>query len=516
LLVAGCGQLGGAANSGATDKITGVPVAGEPERALDAAARQEAAAEVKGSPSVNAKSGVTTAIGAAVSDAPALPSRDDTSTSSATRPNAEAGASLVHRYPGTGFVVHEWGTNTVVAGSDGTLQRGLHHEEEDLPDFVYDRAKQGTLLPVEDKMETPVDYFYSDRARSIQVRVGLPEGLLTQWYPAVARFLPALRVDPGTATGWADPPLDTRRVYTTDACKVHYAGMVPAGGLLDWGTVQVLDRQASQAAKLPDAPLERFTWSYARQVDANVVQTTNPTGRDATGTLTRDLQSERFLFYRGIGSYALPSTVTALERDRVVFTSKDRSTGSIFVLNVGPEQGAFTVHSEGVAAGATVHLPVPLLGNASPLAAYSDQLASAMVDVLVSTGLYDDEARAMVNTWQRQWFRTPGVRVLYLAPSSWLDAKVPLTILPVPDQVVRVMVMRVEVLTPLVENEDAREAERLGGPGDLAARQHFLALGRFAEPRLRRALSLTPRAAALAQPFLEQIAGAIATVALDP
>src|SRR5690348_11904858 len=49
------------------------------------------------------------------------------------------------RYGGQGFVVHEWGTNTVVVGSDGSMQRGLHHEEEDLPAFVYDRLKAGGL-----------------------------------------------------------------------------------------------------------------------------------------------------------------------------------------------------------------------------------------------------------------------------------------------------------------------------------------------------------------------------------
>ena len=38
-----------------------------------------------------------------------------------------------NKYAGTGFVVHEWGTNTIVVGSDGSMQRGLHHEEEDLP-----------------------------------------------------------------------------------------------------------------------------------------------------------------------------------------------------------------------------------------------------------------------------------------------------------------------------------------------------------------------------------------------
>jgi len=52
------------------------------------------------------------------------------------------------QYPGRGFIVREWGTDTIVVGSDGSLQRGLHHEEEDLPTFVYDRLKAAPLLSI--------------------------------------------------------------------------------------------------------------------------------------------------------------------------------------------------------------------------------------------------------------------------------------------------------------------------------------------------------------------------------
>ena len=75
------------------------------------------------------------------------------------------------RYAGKGFVVHEWGTNTIVVGSDGSMQRGLHHEEEDLPAFVYDRLKAGALgTSVDVKMETPITYFYSDKPLQAQVK----------------------------------------------------------------------------------------------------------------------------------------------------------------------------------------------------------------------------------------------------------------------------------------------------------------------------------------------------------
>src|SRR5262245_10897071 len=77
------------------------------------------------------------------------------------------------------FVVHEWGTFTNVVGSDGTIQPGLHHEEEDLPPFVADRMTQGQVTPslIQQKMETPVTYFYAPASRRVSVKVGFPRGL---------------------------------------------------------------------------------------------------------------------------------------------------------------------------------------------------------------------------------------------------------------------------------------------------------------------------------------------------
>src|SRR5262245_6214747 len=75
------------------------------------------------------------------------------------------------QYPGHGFIVHEWGTNTIVVGSDGAMVRGLHHEEEDLPAFVYDRRSPSVARSVDVKMETPVAYFYSDKPLEAHVDV---------------------------------------------------------------------------------------------------------------------------------------------------------------------------------------------------------------------------------------------------------------------------------------------------------------------------------------------------------
>jgi hypothetical protein len=161
------------------------------------------------------------------------------------------------------------------------------------------------------------------------------------------------------------------------------------------------------------------------------------------------------------------------------------------VLNVGADRGAFVTNAKGIDGQAALDQAIPSIAEGKPIDQFVSDLAAAMTEALVGTGLYTDESIGMVNTWRRQWFRTPGVRVLYFAPPAWIDAQVPLTIDPRPSTVVRVMVMRVEVLTPTVEADDKAFAALLGqSDADFATGSaHFTGLGRFAEPRLRRALS---------------------------
>src|SRR5262249_6403554 len=157
------------------------------------------------------------------------------------------------------------------------------------------------------------------------------------------------------------------------------------------------------------------------------------------------------------------------------------------VVDVQSDSGAFGVHSAGVAAGATLELSAPAESEQQPLDAFTEALGTAVTAALDATGLYHDEAVAMVNTWSHQWFKTPGLRVFYLAPQAWTDDVLPLTLDPLPESLVRVMMVRVELLTPELEAEDAAAADQFSADG-AAARAYFASLGRFGEPRLRRAL----------------------------
>lgn len=164
------------------------------------------------------------------------------------------------------------------------------------------------------------------------------------------------------------------------------------------------------------------------------------------------------------------------------------ATGPVFVLDVRKDTGSFKATAGALSPGAELTARA-LPEDTLPLDSFVDALDAAMTRALVGTGLYRDEAVAMVRTWRRQWFRTPGVRVLYFAPAAWIDSEVPLSINPAPDTLLRVMVLRVELLKRTTEDEDLKFVAALdGGANQQVGEQHFRALGRFAEPRLRRAL----------------------------
>ena len=103
--------------------------------------------------------------------------------------------------------------------------------------------------------------------------------------------------------------------------------------------------------------------------------------------------------------------------------------------------------------------------------------------MLVAQGLYLDEARAMVQTWNDSWFEE-GSRLIYLVPARFVDTILPLSINPVPAQTVRVFVGRLELVTPATE----RAVETAFESHDDVTLGKF---GRFLEPILTEMIQRT-------------------------
>lgn len=337
------------------------------------------------------------------------------------------------------LVVHEWGTFTSIAGKDGVaLEWRPLNGSTDLPGFVHtlQEGAQGLRHPklkadlaATVRMETPVLYFYSANEMDVSVKVDFPKGKITEWYP------------------------QAREVGTS----------------IDWGRLKVMP---GAAVNLPVEYKESHYYP-ARETDAAPVQVCSTEGKQA--------QQEKFLFYRGVGTFGLPVSVK-LDSGKVVLKnlSKDEIAHLIIFENRGGKLGYRLV--DGVTGEMTVERP--------QLDKDIESLLYDLKVMLVASGLYEKEAAAMIKTWRSSWFEE-GMRVFYIMPRQATDAVLPITIDPTPAELVRVLVGRVEVITPEMEKSVQRQVSLLGDPSPevrKGAMQNIQKYGRFSEPILKRIL----------------------------
>ena len=369
------------------------------------------------------------------------------------------------------LVVHEWGTFTSMQGANGASLDGLQHETESLPAFVHSRFPGGsTPSPfhvygdtslgepaqhVNSKMETPVMYFYSSTARHVDVHVDFEGGVMTQWYPRATTF-PTMGDDPNA-------PLDVAAIPRSS---------------LDWSiALTPLDRPMPQIPNVSsDDP-----WAFARDVQAASVTTTDGGASN---------ESERYLFYRGLGRLDLPVRVEfANDQIVVVHNVGEESIPAAFVLDVD-SYGRGRFMSLGALAGPSnkVHLWSDESRPREDADTLVADLSKEMSAALVAQGLFPDEASAMVKTWSKTWFAAEGTRVLYLEPRAQIDHILPLKITPTPDALVRVIVGRDEFLTQEACDQVKQALkDRLSTnvATQTLANARLARLGRFLEPAVR-------------------------------
>jgi hypothetical protein len=309
------------------------------------------------------------------------------------------------RYATTDVRVHEWGTFTSLAGPDGRpIEWAPLGGPSELPCFVTilnptsiklgRRGLGGIKATV--RMETPVLYFYASREETVRVRVRFQQGLITEWYPQA-------RV----------PPVSSISLATTT-------------GAIDWDEVRI------QPGADPRFPFDGDHSHYytARETDASPVRV--------------GLQAEKFLFYRGLASFAVPITARLPDSGTIDIqtTGGPAITTLVLFQNDGERVGYRVVRN----APPRVTLTRPVLTDTV------ESLRADLQTLLTEGGLYAREAHAMVETWRETWF-APGTRVFYLMPRAMIDAVLPLQIDPQPLNVTRVFVGRVELGGPPVQTD---------------------------------------------------------------
>jgi hypothetical protein len=214
----------------------------------------------------------------------------------------------------------------------------------------------------------------------------------------------------------------------------------------------------------------------------------------------RGTEHEKFLFYRGVGDFDLPVSVRLSGDTVVVSNANGDGVGKVVLFENKNGKTGYLIRD--AARGETV-LKRPALGG--DLA----QLMGEMKAILVSNGLYEKEAEAMIETWRTSWFED-GLRVFYVVPRKVTDAVLPLTIEPAPSELVRVLVGRTELITPEMEQHAAEQLSRLDAPSPVvreAARKEMMKYGRFTETVLGQLAQHTydPEVRGRAEQFIKEM-----------
>jgi hypothetical protein len=334
----------------------------------------------------------------------------------------------------SGLTAHEWGTFTSIAGDTGqAIEWSPLTGSTDLPSFVEHFRNPGFKLGLRGtvRMETPVLYFYDSQEETLSVKVSFAKGVITEWYPHASRVEPTARLNDASLHSTHDD------------------------GSIAWDSVIVTP---NLRADFPTDSLNNHYYA-ARQTSSTPLRVKTPRGE----------QPEKFLFYRGVSSFTPP------------ISAKLTPEGTLLVANHSgegiPSVMLFERHGEKVGFRIAGPLKDQALVDPPALTENVDSLSRELEGMLVARGLYQDEAHAMLETWRVSWFEE-GTRLLYIVPTGFLNAVVPLSINPPPSQTVRVFMGRLEIVTPATE----RAVDRALATHDNVTLEKY---GRFLEPILQ-------------------------------
>lgn len=309
------------------------------------------------------------------------------------------------------LVVHEWGVATIPYGhrfanlrTAGSKSIKGFEQIAGLPGFVatWEQSVGETIeewRTAPTPVTKPIVYFYSRRPRTVKLKVCIPTGRPSSWWPPAQDYGPK-------------PALPARGRDGMEPEAPKPSSIEPKDGLLEW----------TDLALAPDAAGFREStgwWATARKPDSCPVRSEG--------------EAEKFLFYDGFADFSPAARVD---------WAKD---GRVTVANGSPDPyaGVIAVRVEEGDCWSAVH------GRLARDASATLKPAKGAPDLareLRTAGLTPKEADSLVEIWSDEFFRIDGVRVLVLLDRAAYDRLLPIEITPAPKELVRVLIAHLECL----------------------------------------------------------------------
>jgi hypothetical protein len=342
------------------------------------------------------------------------------------------------------LAIHEWGTFTSLQDEQGNAIGGINSDDEPVPYFVH-RLSWNLIIgaPVQGaprchpdvtmRLETPVVYFHrapgDEGPRKVQLSAEFHGGWISEYFPQAQLKLNGKDV--------TEKKLENERLKPETVSRVTWDATLDFGGGV---TPETTDH----------------VWITPREVKASDVKA--------------GAERERYLFYRGVGHLDAPLRVTR-KADRMEIERRDGvKIDSVWLADIHADGSCAFAKTDVSAGGPTEFKPSEFAKE------NLSKLRDEMHGELVTNGLNEDEATAMLKTWELSYFKSAGLRMFFLVPREWTEKVLPLTVSE-PADITRVMVGRIELVS-----KDQREKLVRIASGKLSGvelEKEYHTLGRF-------------------------------------
>ena len=351
-----------------------------------------------------------------------------------------------------GLVVHEWGVfyihdDAEVANADA---RG---EWDDLPKFMYGHII-GRDIPVNwgrtEIRKQPVVFFHTPQALAVKMRIDFADGMPGVWWPGTRS--PA-------ALGTNRPKIGSHLEWQLHLKEAPPGRRPQHNGYREVGKGHWVE--AMRAVKCDEV--------YAVFGDGSL-----------------DVDREKFVYYDGIFPQGKWLKV-GVEKDRVALTSRVKfPVHDVTVIDRRGDDKVKVGRIDKLDAGAEVK---ELKWTEVERDRFAAGAAETLVKQLVAAGLFKDEAEALLAARRRDLLETDGVTVFYRLPQAEYEKRMPMTLAPRAESLVRVGLVFHPHCEPDFAKRVAEQVRRLDDDSfDVrhAARKKLEAMGPSVRVHLKR------------------------------
>ena len=381
--------------------------------------------------------------------------------------------------------VAEWGVWINCKGQLKLVQSVI----DEIPKFVHRTGNSCESLADrvggDISVTKPILHLTADRALAADVQVRIAEGRPWFAFPRPDDFTlflprgncPRLKdLTPGTGRQIPDlSPTAEGYPWIAPAHRTHYATIMLTGGQassysipfaslsaiaigsigLRWQSLIISPQRQSWMAPPPVAKGDRYGWwQRLREVPC--------------AWLSSQGESERFLYYDGQTLLASPIRATVSgntlnvtilpfqtaepnDSDPSAVAGQEPDDPPLLVQDAGGVRGQMQLIYVEVAGGKAVAKVIPPFDNSidvdltrvAPLSGTA--VSQRLLEMLTRYGLTAEEAAGLVDVWKRQFFETPGKRLLVVLPGRDYDNMCPLRVRPAPTELVRLAIVLTEL-----------------------------------------------------------------------